>query len=96
MNFLTSISYILKLLQPPKLSYTTVVSTSKNVFDISSTGRKEKLSNAAKVFLDRAKEYDEMMQEARNDYQIGMRHLANMMGADPDTFTQADADVCIL
>lgn len=43
--------------------------------------------------MERAEEYDEMIQEARAEYRIGMRHLANMMGADPETFTQADADV---
>lgn len=28
------------------------------------------------------------------EYQIGKRHLANMMGEDPDFFTQADINVC--
>jgi len=28
------------------------------------------------------------------EYEIGKRHLANMMGEDPDTFTQEDIDVC--
>lgn len=51
------------------------------------------MNYAAKVFLERAKEYDEMLQEANHEYKIGMRHLANMMGDDPETFTQADADV---
>lgn len=68
------------------------MSTSKDFIDTGS-GRQEKLNNAAKVFLDRAREYNEMMEEAQTEYRIGMRHLANMMGSDPDTFTQADADV---
>ena len=51
------------------------------------------MNNAAKIFLERAREYDEMIEEAGAEYRIGMRHLANMMGSDPETFTQADADV---
>lgn len=52
-----------------------------------------KLNNAAKLFMERSREYDEMIQVAGAEYRIGMRHLANMMGVDPETFTQADADV---
>ncbi|XP_031621745.1 28S ribosomal protein S9, mitochondrial [Contarinia nasturtii] len=54
-----------------------------------------KMNLAAKIFLDRAKDYDEMIQIAGAEYRLGMRHLANMMGADPETFTQADADAAI-
>lgn len=54
---------------------------------------KQKLSKAAKAYLDRAQKYNELMTEARAEYNIGMRHLANMMGRDPDTFTQTDANV---
>lgn len=28
------------------------------------------------------------------EYEIGKRYLANMMGEDPECFTQADIDVC--
>lgn len=28
------------------------------------------------------------------EYEIGKRHLANMMGKDPECFTQADINVC--
>lgn len=56
---------------------------------------KEKLSKAAKAYLERAQKYDEMMTEAKAEYRVGMRHLANMMGENPDTFTQADANVCV-
>lgn len=30
------------------------------------------------------------------EFEIGKRHLANMMGEDPETFTQEDVDVCII
>lgn len=72
-----------------------MVVTSKDskpeITDSSNEGRK--LNSAARAFLERAREYDEMIQEAQSEYRIGMRHLANMMGADPETFTQKDADV---
>lgn len=28
------------------------------------------------------------------EFEIGKRHLAKMMGENPDTFNQADIDVC--
>lgn len=62
--------------------------------DGESDGTKENLSKAAKAYLQRAQKYDDMMTEARAEYRVGMRHLANMMGEDPEIFTQADANVC--
>lgn len=46
-----------------------------------------------RAYLERAKEHQEFMAEKNFEYQIGKRHLANMMGEDPETFTQADVDV---
>lgn len=48
-----------------------------------------------KAYLERAKEHQEFMAEKTYEYQIGKRHLANMMGEDPETFTQEDIDVNI-
>ena len=36
---------------------------------------------------------DEFMKEQLHQYNVGKRHLANMMGEDPETFTQEDIDV---
>lgn len=36
---------------------------------------------------------DELMNREIAEYEIGKRHLANMMGEDPETFTQEDIDV---
>lgn len=47
-----------------------------------------------KAYLERAREHDEFMKEKTYEFQIGKRHLANMMGEDPETFTQEDIDVC--
>lgn len=39
---------------------------------------------------------DDFMEQQTHEYNVGKRHLANMMGADPETFTQTDIDVSIL
>ena len=49
-----------------------------------------------KAYLERAQEHDEFMKTQQLEYQIGKRHLANMMGEDPETFTQDDVDVSLL
>lgn len=46
-----------------------------------------------KAYLERAQEHDDFMQTQNLEYQIGKRHLANMMGEDPEMFTQEDVDV---
>jgi len=48
-----------------------------------------------KAYLERAKEHDDFMKTQKVEYQIGKRHLANMMGEDPETFTQEDVDNAI-
>lgn len=57
--------------------------------------QKVKISKAMKAYLERAKEYESSMDQARTEYQLGKRHLANMMGADVETFTQQDIDQAI-
>lgn len=84
-------------LQNWRRNYATVVSSRMEFLpeeDESKDFTKEKLSKAAKAYLERAQKYDEMISEARAEYTTGMRHLANMMGENPETFTQADANVC--
>lgn len=36
---------------------------------------------------------EEYIRKQIDEFNIGKRHLANMMGEDPETFTQADIDV---
>ena len=36
---------------------------------------------------------ESFMEKEIHDYEIGKRHLAKIMGADPDNFTQEDIDV---
>lgn len=55
----------------------------------------QKISKAMKSYLDRAKAYDEFIQKEKSEFEIGKRHLANMMGVDADEMTQADVDRAI-
>ncbi|XP_055603393.1 28S ribosomal protein S9, mitochondrial [Uranotaenia lowii] len=54
-----------------------------------------KVSKAMKAYLERARAHDEFMKVQNLEYSIGKRHLANMMGEDPETFTQEDIDRAI-
>ncbi|KAF4527277.1 hypothetical protein B566_EDAN006998 [Ephemera danica] len=56
---------------------------------------KEKVSKAMKAYLERATAHEEFMKKERADFQIGKRHLANMMGVDADTMTQEYIDKAI-
>ncbi|XP_055921116.1 28S ribosomal protein S9, mitochondrial [Eupeodes corollae] len=55
----------------------------------------QKVSKAMKAYLQRAQEHDQFMKTQHIEYEIGKRHLANMMGEDPETFTQEDVDNAI-
>ncbi|BFF89489.1 28S ribosomal protein S9 mitochondrial [Drosophila madeirensis] len=57
--------------------------------------QKQKVSKAMKAYLTRATEHDEFMKTQHLEFQIGKRHLANMMGADAETFTQEDINEAI-
>jgi hypothetical protein len=45
--------------------------------------RQDKTSKAMKAYLERAQEHDEFMKTQREEFELGKRHLANMMGEDP-------------
>lgn len=55
----------------------------------------KEISKAMKSYLERARAHDEFMKDQQSKFQIGKRHLANMMGENPETFTQEDVDVCL-
>lgn len=68
--------------------------------EISSVGnasseKVEKINRAMKAYLERAQAHNVFMAEEIAEFEIGKRHLANMMGADPDAFTQEDVDKAI-
>lgn len=71
-------------------SYATTTVTST----VTTVPKQQKVvSKVMKAYLERAKEHDEFMKVKDEEFRIGKRHLANMMGEDPETFTQADIDV---
>ncbi|KAK2579036.1 hypothetical protein KPH14_002829 [Odynerus spinipes] len=56
------------------------------------TDRTEVLSKAMRAYLHRAQKYEEFMKHEVLEYETGKRHLANMMGMDPENFTQQDVN----
>ncbi|KAI4470427.1 soleucyl-trna synthetase [Holotrichia oblita] len=66
--------------------------TGKEAVNVAQLEKKE-VGKAMKAYLERAREHDEFMKQQNYEFQIGKRHLANMMGEDPETFTQLDIDV---
>ncbi|RWS25972.1 28S ribosomal protein S9-like protein [Leptotrombidium deliense] len=55
----------------------------------------QNISKAMEAYLKNAKAYDQFMQERREEYEIGKRHLCNIMGWDPNAITQKDVDSAI-
>nr|XP_021190472.2 28S ribosomal protein S9, mitochondrial [Helicoverpa armigera] len=97
-------SFCVKLWNPTVcnvLNYSSKVTatTSNNVLndltDWETLSRKKKISKAMKAYLERSQEHDQFMKRQEFEYNIGKRHLANMMGEDPETFTQKDVDRAI-
>lgn len=66
-----------------------------NLTDWETLSKKKKISKAMKAYLERATSHDEFMAKQQFEYNLGKRHLANMMGEDPETFTQKDVDRAI-
>lgn len=54
-----------------------------------------KVSRAMKAYLKRANDYTEFIAGEKHSFEVGKRHLANMMGSDPETFTQKDINEAI-
>ncbi|XP_055631270.1 28S ribosomal protein S9, mitochondrial isoform X2 [Toxorhynchites rutilus septentrionalis] len=75
------------------LLYCTTTSTPK--VDDASVTKQRKISKAMKSYLERARGHDEFMKVQNLEYNLGKRHLANMMGEDPETFNQDQIDEAI-
>lgn len=68
--------------------------TSSATYDPSKIVKKEKTSKAMKAYLERAQEHDQFMKTQKHEFEIGKRHLANMMGESPELYEdQAQIDV---
>ena len=57
--------------------------------------RGKKISQAMRTYLERSKAHTAFMTEETAEFEIGKRHLAVIMGEDPDTFSQDDVDRAI-
>lgn len=55
-----------------------------------------KISKAMRSYLERAQKHEQFMSVARHEFDMGKRHLANMMGWNPETITQKDIDVSFI
>lgn len=73
-------------------SFATSVTEIGDTIKPSTKKSEKKISKAMLMYLQRAREHDEFMKKEIVEYEIGKRHLANMMGEDPECFTQADVD----
>lgn len=78
-----------------KYNSTTSESDQNQLADWETLNKKKTVSKSMKAYLQRAQEHDEFMKKQHLEYNIGKRHLANMMGEDPETFTQKDVDRAI-
>lgn len=68
--------------------------TSSSSIDPKKFIKKEKTSKAMQSYLDRAREHDLFMKEEEHQFEIGKRHLANMMGEPAEDYEdQAKIDV---
>lgn len=76
-------------------AYATSFTVTLRPTEAGETPRKKTISKVMQAYLERAQEHDEFMKVKDEEFRIGKRHLANMMGEDPETFTQEDIDNAI-
>ena len=56
---------------------------------------KKKLSMAMKFYLEKKREHDAFIAQERSEFEMGKKHLANMMGMEAEAMTQGDIDKAI-
>lgn len=56
--------------------------------------RAETISRAMAYYIEKTNERASLMKFKTEEYEIGKRHLARIMGEDPENFSQAQIDVC--
>ena len=71
--------------------------TSENTENVRTSNKKIKkpTSSAMKYYLEKKREYDAFISKERSEFELGKKHLANMMGMDYDVMTQEDVDKAI-
>lgn len=57
--------------------------------------RVQKISKAMQVYMEKASAHAEFLKEKRQEFELGKRHLANIMGWNPETITQENIDEAI-
>ncbi len=55
----------------------------------------KKMSSAMKFYMEKKRKQDEFMAHERSEFELGKKHLGNMMGMDADSMTQEDIDKAI-
>ena len=60
-----------------------------------SKSSKKPISSAMKFYLERKKQHDSFIAKERSEFELGKKHLANMMGMNYDAMTQEDVDKAI-
>ena len=56
---------------------------------------KKSVSPAMKIYLEKKTQHDAFIAKERSEFELGKKHLANMMGMDYETMTQEDVDKAI-
>ena len=63
--------------------------------EVARSVKKDSISKAMKVYLERAKKHNDFMKAQEEEFSMGRRHLANMMGINEATMSQADINVSV-
>ena len=56
---------------------------------------KKPMSSAMKFYLERKRAHDSFIAKERSEFELGKKHLANMMGMNYEAMTQEDVDKAI-
>lgn len=55
--------------------------------------KEQQIGRAMRAYLERAAKHEKFMAEKHDEFQLGKRHLANIMGWNPEEISQQDIDV---
>lgn len=77
-----------------KLGYKASTEDTETVQFSQRKGRKP-MSAAMKFYLEKKRSHDAFIAKERSEFELGKKHLANMMGMDYEVMTQEDVDKAI-
>ena len=55
----------------------------------------KKLSRSMQFYMEKRRQHDEFIARERSEFELGKKHLANMMGMEANAMTQEDIDKAI-